>query len=87
MKKLVISSAVLVALLLATFTFALTGVQKEQPAAQAAAPVLFGKSVLAVAAAGCESGTFACYCNGSYVGCVTTIQYCWNACGSTEQIQ
>ncbi len=31
----------------------------------------------------CPSGTFHCYCNGSYVGCVTTIQYCWNACGAS----
>lgn len=23
---------------------------------------------------------FNCYCNGDYVGCLTTIQYCWNAC-------
>lgn len=33
----------------------------------------------------CPSGTFKCYCNSSFVGCVTTIQYCINACGSALQ--
>jgi hypothetical protein len=28
----------------------------------------------------CPAGTFSCTCNGSWVGCVTTIAYCWNAC-------
>lgn len=31
----------------------------------------------------CPDGTFSCSCNGKWVGCVTTIQYCWNACGAT----
>ena len=28
----------------------------------------------------CPAGTFNCYCNGVWVGCVTTIDFCWNAC-------
>lgn len=29
----------------------------------------------------CPDGTFKCYCNNNFVGCLTTVQYCWNACG------
>ncbi len=29
---------------------------------------------------------FSCYCNGDYVGCVTTIQYCRNACQPQETL-
>lgn len=44
---------------------------------------LIAFSVLAIpAAADCPSGTFNCYCNGNWVGCVTSVTYCWNACGN-----
>jgi hypothetical protein len=32
----------------------------------------------------CPSGTFSCTCNGDWVGCVTSVQYCWNACQPSE---
>jgi len=48
---------------------------------------LFGKMVLFVVLVsgltilpGAAEACFDCYCNGDYVGCVTTINYCWNAC-------
>lgn len=27
---------------------------------------------------------FSCYCNGDYVGCITSVTYCVNACGETK---
>ena len=33
---------------------------------------------------GAAQACFSCYCNGDYVGCVTTIDYCWNACQPQE---
>lgn len=34
---------------------------------------------------GAAQACFDCYCNGDYVGCVTTITYCWNACQPQDQ--
>jgi hypothetical protein len=33
----------------------------------------------------CPSGTFNCYCNGTWAGCLSSVAFCWNACGQTLQ--
>ena len=46
----------------------------------------FVAAVMAALLPGAAEACFSCYCNGDYVGCVTRIDYCWNACQPQETL-
>lgn len=35
----------------------------------------------------CEEASFACCCNGKFIGCYTSVGGCWNACEPSDSIE